>query len=155
MTSSYTGGTAVRQFYYGSSINTATSTTYYIPSSLKEVTITGGNIPYGAFYGCSGLTSITIGNGVTSIGSYAFEDCSGLTSIMIPDSVTSIGYAAFRGCSKLTSVRFANPDGWRVSTSSTAINGERISSSSLSNASTAARYLKENGYYCYYYWKRG
>ena len=33
-----------------------------------------------AFYGCSGLTSITIPEGVTSIGSSAFEGCSGLTS---------------------------------------------------------------------------
>ena len=32
-----------------------------------------------AFYGCSGLTSVTIGNSVTSIGGYAFRYCSGLT----------------------------------------------------------------------------
>ena len=45
---------------------------YYIPSSLKSVTITGGDIPYHAFYHCNDLTSITIGNSVTSIGEYAF-----------------------------------------------------------------------------------
>ena len=56
-----------------------------------------------AFFGCTGLTSITIGNGVTSIGDSAFRDC-GLTSITIPDSVTSIGFGAFSGCSKLTSI---------------------------------------------------
>ena len=57
-----------------------------------------------AFYGCSGLTSITIPDGVTSIGSYAFHYCSGLTSITIPDGVTSIGEGAFYYCKGLTSI---------------------------------------------------
>ena len=48
-----------------------------------------------AFYGYSGLTSVTIPNSVTSIGDYAFYGCSGVTSITIPNSVTSIGYSAF------------------------------------------------------------
>ena len=41
---------------------------------------------------CTGLTSITIPNSVTSIGGYAFYSCSSLTSVTIPDSVTSIGF---------------------------------------------------------------
>ena len=77
---------------------------YYIPSSIKSVTITGGEIPSCAFYNCSGLTSVAIPDGVTSIGGEAFKNCSGLTSITIPDSVTSIGVAAFRNCSGLTSI---------------------------------------------------
>jgi hypothetical protein len=52
------------------------------------------------------MTSITIGNGVTSIGNYAFTNCTGLTNITIPDSVTSIGDFAFRECTSLTSITF-------------------------------------------------
>ena len=57
-----------------------------------------------AFWGCSGLTSLTLPSGVTSIGRNAFDSCSGLTSMTIPSSVTSIGGAAFGGCSGLTSL---------------------------------------------------
>ena len=57
-----------------------------------------------AFYGCTSLTSVTIGNSVTSIGECAFSDCTSLTSVTIPDSITSIGEQAFRDCTSLTSV---------------------------------------------------
>ena len=50
------------------------------------------------------ITSVTIGNSVTSIGVNAFRGCSSLTSVTIGNSVTSIGVNAFFGCSSLTSV---------------------------------------------------
>ena len=129
--SAYTGGTLVSQSYYNSNTNKTITNKYYIPSSLKSVTVTGGNILYGAFMncsmltsitipnsttsiegrvfsGCSGLTSITIPDNVTSIGDHAFEDCSGLTSITIPNSVTSIGYSTFYDCTGLTDITIGN-----------------------------------------------
>lgn len=48
------------------------------------------NICRFAFFGCKNLTSVTIPEGVTSIGSYAFNACN-LTSMEIPASVTAIG----------------------------------------------------------------
>ena len=103
-TTSYTGGKEVYQSYYGSSTYYITSNTYYIPSSLRSVTVTGGNILYGAFYNCSMLTSVTIPDSVTSIGRSAFNGCTGLASVIIPESVTSIGEGAFSGCSSLESI---------------------------------------------------
>jgi hypothetical protein len=62
-----------------------------------------------AFHDCSDLMSITIPEGVTSIGNDAFRGCSSLTSITIPDSVTGIiNGLAFYGCSSLTSVIIGN-----------------------------------------------
>ena len=62
-----------------------------IPNSVTSI----GNY---AFYGCSGLTSITIPNSVTSIGNGAFAWCFDLTNVTIPNSVTSIGNEAFENC---------------------------------------------------------
>ena len=66
------------------------------------------------FYGCTGLTSITIPNNITSIGGGAFSGCTGLTSITIPNSVTSIGGSAFYGCTGLTSITLPDSIGGAI-----------------------------------------
>ena len=62
-----------------------------------------------AFYGCSGLTSLTLPSGVTKIGCYALSNCIGLTSLTLPSSVTEIGEYAFLSCRGLTN--FTIPSG--------------------------------------------
>ena len=79
---------------------------FAIPAEIEGCPVT--SIREYAFFRRSGLTSVTIPNGVTSIGKGAFYGCYGLTSVTIPDSVTSIGKEAFSGCSGLTSVRIGN-----------------------------------------------
>ena len=85
-------------------IETATNTLIYgcantiIPNSVA-------NIGNGAFFGCTGLTSIVIPEGLISIGSGAFAGCSDLTSITIPSSVTSI-FSPFGGCRNLTTINY-------------------------------------------------
>ena len=119
-TSFYTGGVRTYQSYHGSSTSSSTTSSYYyIPSSLKGVTVTGGNILYGAFYNCSGLTSISIPESITSIEHFAFYNCSDLRSIDIPNSVRTIGSSAFHNCSGLESIDI--PDSVRTIGSSASL----------------------------------
>ena len=80
-------------------------------SGLTSLTLPDGitEIGFQAFYGCRGLTSLTLPDGITSIGSYAFYGCGRLTSLNLPAGITSIGSYAFYGCSRLTSLTL--PDG--------------------------------------------
>ena len=70
-----------------SSDNYAGLTSITIPSSVTHdgTTYRVTSIRYGAFYGCTDLTFITIPNSVTSIGLAAFSGCTGLTSIIVED----------------------------------------------------------------------
>ena len=75
-------------------------------TSVVSVTISDGVTTIGdaAFAYCTSLIDVAIPESVTSIGYGAFAGCSSLTSISIPASVTSIESGAFAGCSSLTSI---------------------------------------------------
>ena len=91
------------------------SQTWYVPESLKTVTIYDANkdpdsrrkIPNYAFYGADNLTQINIIGPTTAdqttdykvniIGSYAFANCFGLSEIHLPTSITTVDANAFAG----------------------------------------------------------
>ncbi len=52
------------------------------------------------------ITSVIIGDGVESIGSYAFEGCVNLQNVNISESVGQIGRGAFNNCTSLANVNF-------------------------------------------------
>ncbi len=87
-TDSATGMTSVKQYYYSSSTSTALSNkTFYIPSNLKEITVTGDYIGSGAFYGLH-VEKITIKNAKTIEG-LAFYNLT-CEYLYLPDTITSM-----------------------------------------------------------------
>ena len=81
----------------------AEETDVVISSTYKGLPVTEiGDMAFYVLDGAMSLTSITIPDGVKSIGDSAFYKCDSLTSIVIPDSVISIGDYAFSVCESLT-----------------------------------------------------
>ena len=75
---------------------------------ITRVVIENGvtNIGSWAFYGYTGLKSVTIPNSVTNIGEFSFYGCAGLVGITIPDSVENIDDWAFRNCTGVKGITF-------------------------------------------------
>ena len=80
----------------------------YSKSTLKTVEIGKGEIGDSAFNGCTSLTNVTLGDGVTKIGTNAFIRCTQISSITIGSRVTSIGKNAFNGCTALTNANIGS-----------------------------------------------
>lgn len=125
-------------------------------SALAKIEIPASVVSIGtaAFYECTVLSEVKFGENskLTFIGNEAFRKCSALASITLPEKLTRIGQYAFGDCSNLQSVLFDTVDGWWYSSSSVATSGNVLSPSDLTNASTAAKYLRNT--YVNYFWYR-
>ncbi|MCD8207004.1 MAG: leucine-rich repeat domain-containing protein [Bacteroidales bacterium] len=77
-------------------------------TSFTSVSIGKGVTSIGsqAFRGCKYVKSVSLPETLTTISSWAFYDCSGLKSISIPSSVTTIADSAFYNCTSLSTIYF-------------------------------------------------
>ena len=75
---------SITSFIFGDSVEYIPAYLCYLMQNLKSITIPDGvtSIGKNAFYDCDSLTSVTIGNSVTSIGEYAFYDCSSIDTVV-------------------------------------------------------------------------
>ena len=82
----------------------------WLGNTITKVVVGEGVTTIGsyAFYNCDGVTSADIAGTVTSIGMDAFSGCKGLTSVTVPNSVTSMGEGVFYKCEGLTNVTISN-----------------------------------------------
>lgn len=77
-------------------------TTLKLPGSLSA----SGAFDFDTFRGCTALTTVTLGNGITTLGSGMFQQCTALKTITIPNSVTKLKSYIFQDCTELTTVDF-------------------------------------------------
>ena len=114
----FISGTLVTTLTIPAGLTTCDHSTYYYgplngAKNLTELILADGmeKIPdYLAWFSTSEtthLTSVSIPDSVTSIGSYSFANCTALGELSFPDSVTSIDRYAFSGCKKLASIRWS------------------------------------------------
>ena len=55
-------------------------------------------IKFGAFSGCTGLTSVVIPEGVEEIQEFTFKKCTALTDVSLPKSLKRVSFDAFYDC---------------------------------------------------------
>ena len=101
-------------------------------------TSNGSKYPWYSSY--SKVKSITIGEGITTVGLYAFDSCYA-TSVSLPESLTGIGSYAFRG-TDLTSVR--TPAKLATVSSYAFLNCKRLTKVEMPNVTTIDSYAFEN-----------
>lgn len=84
----------VRKVEYRAFMDCTGITSVTLPDSITSI----GNM---AFHNCSELTSISFGKNLRHIGAAAFIDCRGLTEVTLPDSVSTMDGKPFSGCLKI------------------------------------------------------
>lgn len=126
-------GTENTHFGYIFGASNSSSNKNYVPSSLKEVRVLGGNVDYSAFFGCAYIERAFLPDNIESIGTNAFSGCTSLeyteydgmkflgneanpylvlaeniskdrTSVSIPEATRIMLNKAFADCKNLTAV---------------------------------------------------
>ena len=93
----FTGCTSVESVFIPSTVTTWGGT-----DNAREPY--GNDDAGGAFKGCTSLKTLTLAEGLRSLGPCAFKDCTSLTGVTLPSSLETLYYGVFKNCASLTSI---------------------------------------------------
>ncbi len=104
------GNLGIPAILNGLPVTTIRGLAFYGQTSLTSVTISNGVASIGndAFFGCANMTNVSLPNSLTNIADKAFESCLGLGSITIPAGVTNLGDSVFFNCNGLTAINVSS-----------------------------------------------
>ena len=122
----------IPQIISGGKVDAIKKAAFINNDKIKSVTLPDGLISIGeeAFTNCTALTGITIPDSVENIGIYAFDKCTSLVSAKLPDNEDLfIGGGAFSRCSSLESIVI--PDGVTTIEKNLFVNCEKLESVTL------------------------
>ncbi|MBD5211702.1 MAG: leucine-rich repeat domain-containing protein [Bacteroidales bacterium] len=90
----------------GPGIETIEDNAFSRCSNLTSITLPEGltQLGSGVFQGCTSLESVTLPDSLTELGEYAFFGCTSLKSVTIPEGLTQLGSSVFQGCTSLESI---------------------------------------------------
>ena len=78
---------------------------YYIPTSLRKVTITDAEgISANAFYGCTMIEELNLNDSITAIYDKAFYNCTALDVFKLPNDLATLGSSVLLNCDALTDI---------------------------------------------------
>ena len=104
-------GVSSVSFDQASELSSIGSSAFYGCTGLSELSLPAQTeLSFASFQNCTGLRSLQLGEGITTIPSQGFYGCSSLDQVTIPSSVTEIGSRAFAECTGLTFVYMPDTD---------------------------------------------
>ena len=91
---------------------------YYIPNSLKNVTLTSSRLQYlasSSFQNCTSISKVTVLSPINQIGPSIFYNCSNLSQVVWNNaSFTEASARSFYGCKKILDINSVLPDTVKV-----------------------------------------
>ena len=113
---------------------------------LKDIVFENEGLGDQMFIDCTGLTSLILPSGITSIGAYAFQNCTSLETVVIPKDVLNIAEGAFANCIKISELTLPFIGRERGSTGAEGLFGWIFGSEAVEGITPTRQYYSKTEY---------